>query len=117
MGNRLLWVEFLFTPGCECAGPALRLLRRILGEKYGAVPVTVRVVADDFSARRYRYRGSPTIRFNGKDIERPASDPGAYHLGCRSYSAHGACQGVPDPELIRAALGSGPMPTDAQTSA
>lgn len=117
MGNRLLWIEFLFTPGCVCAGPTLRLLRRILGEKYGEVPVTVRVVADDFSARRYRYRGSPSIRVNGIDIEGPAPDPGEYHLCCRIYSPHGACQGVPDPELIRAALGSGPIPTDVQTSA
>lgn len=116
MGNRLLWIEFLFTPGCECAGPALRLLRRILWEKYGDVPVTVRIVADEESARRYRYRGSPTIRVNGMDIEGPAPDQ-EYHLWCRVYSPHGACLGVPSPELIRAALGLAPMPTDVQTSA
>lgn len=104
MGNGPLLIEFLFTPGCESAGRALRLLRRILWEEYGEVPVTVRVVADELTARRHHYRGSPTIRINGKDVKGPAPDPVERRACSRTYWPH-QCRGVPDPDLIREALG------------
>ena len=97
-------IEFLFTPGCCCAGPALRLLRRVLAEEHCEIPVTVRPIADEERAIRYHFHGSPTILVDGVDLEGPLLDRDGYHLRCRTYYPHGEHLGVPTADLIRAAL-------------
>jgi hypothetical protein len=99
-----LSIEFLFIPGCCCAGPALRLLRGVLAQEHCDAPVTVRAITDEERAARYRFHGSPTILVDGVDLEGPAPDRDGYHLRCRVYAPHGECPGVPAAELIRAAL-------------
>ncbi len=97
-------IEFLFTPDCCCAGPALRVLRQVLRAESCEAPVTVRCICDEEKAARYRFHGSPTILIDGVDLEGPALDRDRYHLRCRVYSPHGDCLGVPTADLIRAAL-------------
>lgn len=104
MCRKPLTIQFLFTPGCCCAGPALRLLRRVLREDYCEIPVTVRAIADDERAMRHRFHGSPTILVDGVDLEGPTVERDGYHLRCRTYHPHGECLGVPSAELIRTAL-------------
>lgn len=99
-----LSVEFMFSPGCCCAAPALRLLRRVLTEEHCNAPVTVRVVASREDAIRRRFSGSPTILIDGVDIEGPSTQGRGYDLGCRTYEPHGECPGVPDADLIRRAI-------------
>jgi hypothetical protein len=101
-------VEFLFSPGDPCAAPALRLLRNVLEELGCGGRVTVRVIADERAAVRHRFHGSPTIRIDGVDIEGPSVEREGYRLRCRIYESHGELPGVPDPQIIRAALQTHP---------
>lgn len=104
MCSKPLTIAFLFTPGCCCAGPALRLLRRVLAEDHCESRVTVRAIADEERAMRYHFHGSPTILVDGVDLEGPALDRDGCHLRCRTYYPHGECLGVPTADLIWTAL-------------
>lgn len=97
-------IEFLFTPGCCCAGPALRLLRTVLAEEHCQTSVSVRAIADEEQAIRYHFHGSPTILIDGVDLEGPTLARDGYHPRCRTYHPHGECLGVPSADLIRTAL-------------
>lgn len=103
-----LHIEFLFTPGCPSAGPALRLLRRVLAEESCEARVIVRPITDDDRALRHRFPGSPTIRINGVDIDGRSVEREDYQLRCRTYHPHGGHLGVPHPDTIRQALYSRP---------
>lgn len=103
-----LKVEFLFMPGCCCAGPALRLLRQVLAQEHREPHLTVRVIGTEEEAIRHHFHGSPTILIDGVDIEGPSAARQGYKLRCRSYYAHGDCPGVPNAELIRSAIHTHP---------
>lgn len=104
MGYEPLSVEFMFSPGCPCAGPALRLLRRVLAEEHCHPRLTVRVVISKEDAIRHRLFGSPTILMDGVDIEGPSAQRHGYRLTCRTYEGHGEYPGVPDADVIRRAI-------------
>lgn len=104
MCHKALTVEFLYTPGCGCAEPALRVLRQVLADEHCETPLVVRLIADEEEALRYRFHGSPTIRIDGVDIEGPSVERQPYSLRCRVYDPYGECSGVPEAEGIRAAL-------------
>jgi len=114
---RGLKIEFLFVPGCESAGPALRLLRQVLAQERCGAPVTVRIIQDEASAVRHRFHGSPTILIDGVDIERPPVNHDGYRLRCRTYFPHAGRPGVPPGELIRTALHIHPAKRRPLTSA
>lgn len=97
-------IEVLTVPGCPHAEETLSLLESILAEKRVAAAVTHVVVTDEQAARRLRFPGSPTIRFNGHDVE-PGAGALEFGLACRVYRDGDALQGVPPAALIRAALG------------
>ncbi len=99
-----LKIEFLFTPGCPSAWPALRLLRQVMGEEQCEARVIVRVITGHEEAIKARFHGSPTIRIDGVDIEGPSVERDGYHLRCRTYHPHGSHLCVPHPETIRQAL-------------
>ncbi len=99
-----LKIEFLFTPGCPAAWPALRLLRQVMGEEHCEARVIVRVITGREEAIKVRFHGSPTIRIDGVDIEGPSVERDGYHLRCRTYHPHGSHLCVPHAETIRQAL-------------
>lgn len=103
-----LKIEFLFTPGCPAAWPALRLLRRVLAEEQCEARVIVRAIVIHEAAIRVRFHGSPTIRVDGVDIEGPSIEREGYALRCRTYHPHGGQPGVPHPDTIRRALHTHP---------
>lgn len=108
MAYRRISVEFLFSPGDPCAAQALKLLRTVLTEEGYDSRLIVRVIADQQSATRHRFHGSPTIRIDGVDIEGPSVEREGYRLRCRIYHRHGELPGTPDREIIRAALRTHP---------
>ncbi len=103
-----LSVEFLFMPGCCCAGPALRALRQVLGEEHRDRLVRVTVINTEEEAIRKHFHGSPTVLIDGVDIEGPSMAREGHRLRCRVYRRHGECLGVPDADLIRAAIHTHP---------
>jgi hypothetical protein len=77
-------IELLYWEGCPSHPEALELLHEVLDEHGVATEVEVREVHTHEEAEALRFPGSPTIRFDGRDIDpdgarmRPA-------LSCRIY--------------------------------
>lgn len=102
-------VELLFMPGCQCARPALRLLRQVLMQEGRSAQVRIRVITSVEQAARHHFHGSPTILIDGVDIEGPQATRQECALKCRSYQRHRPdCPGVPEADLIRSAIHTHP---------
>ena len=77
-------IEFLFWEECPSHPEALALLRAVMEERGVADPIDVREVLTHEEAVELRFPGSPTIRVDGRDVDRDGADwpPG---LSCRVY--------------------------------
>ena len=96
-------VDLLYFDGCPNHIVAEEVLKEVMADENVQAPV-IRVQVDTpEDAVSQRFLGSPTIRFNGKDID-SAGDDGEYSLRCRVYRINGKLSGVPDKEMIRSAL-------------
>lgn len=96
-------IQLLFFDDCPNHIAAEKLLREVLVEEQIDAPITRIQVETPDEAHLYCFVGSPTIRFNGKDID-PGADDGQYSLRCRLYQHNGSFSGLPNKEVIRAAL-------------
>ncbi len=96
-------VELLYFDGCPNHIVAEEVLKEVMAEENVQAPVIRVQVETPEDAVSQRFLGSPTIRFNGEDID-PAGDDGQYSLRCRVYRINGKLSGVPNKEMIRSAL-------------
>ncbi len=98
-------IEFLYFEGCPSVQPSLNLLQKILQEAGVDSPVEMIAVESDAKAEALKFPGSPTIRINGKDIDK-THEPGSegYSQKCRVYDDSGVLKGIPPEELIRLAI-------------
>jgi len=97
-------VELLFWAGCPSHEKALAELREILAEE-GVDPraVVVREIETEGDAASERFIGSPTIRFDGAEVQPQPNEPAG--LTCRVYRRRdGRFSPTPDPEDVRDAL-------------
>lgn len=95
-------VEVLYVAECPAHAPALALLERILAEEGVAAGIHQVLVQDENMARALRFGGSPTIRIDGRDVERePVA--AAYGVCCRLYPASPET-GLPPAALVRQAV-------------
>jgi hypothetical protein len=97
-------ITFLYYEDCPSHDMALERLRRVLAQEDIEAEVEIVKVETDAQAQQLHFVGSPTIRIDGRDIERP--DPDAYYaLTCRAYRLEdGRISPLPSPEMIRRAL-------------
>jgi hypothetical protein len=61
-------------------------------------------VADADAATELRFRGSPTVRVNGRDVEPGADERGDFVFSCRVYGGERGFSGQPDAGWVRQAL-------------
>jgi hypothetical protein len=97
-------VELLFWAGCPSHEKALRELRAVIAEE-GLDPdaVVVREIDTESDAAQERFIGSPTIRFDGVEVQPEPNEPAG--LTCRVYRRRdGRFSPTPDPEDVRDAL-------------
>lgn len=97
-------IEFLYWDGCPSHPEALRRLRQVLEEEGIRDPVEVVRVETDEQAERLAFPGSPTIRFDGVDVQPETARRSGSALTCRAYWVDGRISPLPTPEMIRAAL-------------
>ncbi|MDQ3151082.1 MAG: thioredoxin family protein [Actinomycetota bacterium] len=97
-------VEMLHTEGCPHAVRYLPRLRRLAVDAGVGDPVRVRVIADDDTARRERFLGSPTVRVDGRDVDPGAGARRDYGLSCRLYAGQGGPSGAPPDEWVLATI-------------
>jgi hypothetical protein len=96
-------VEVLYVADCPSHAPAVAMLAAILAEE-GIMPDIHQVlVRDEAMARDLTFRGSPTIRIDGRDVEGEPAEEAGSAVCCRLY--HGSPRiGVPPAAMVRCAV-------------
>jgi hypothetical protein len=108
-------IEVFYVPDCPHHPSAVRQLIEVLSAEGVWTEINEIAVTDAKAAAEYRFRGSPTIRINGRDIAGDGADNGAgegagdsesplpFALACRMYP--GAREaGVPPREMMQRAV-------------
>lgn len=101
-------VALYYFDGCPSYQPALDNLKAALRLEQLPDEVELVQVADASDAQRQRFIGSPTIRFDGVDLEGPDAEARGYAFGCRVYTDGGDTAGWPSVQQIRHALQRAP---------
>ena len=93
-------IEVFYVLDCPHYPAALAELRRVLAVESIAAPISEILVDNPGMAEALRFRGSPTIRINGRDI---AGDSDLQHfaVSCRLYPGQKQ-PGVPSEMIHRA---------------
>ncbi|WP_324715421.1 DUF2703 domain-containing protein [Carboxydochorda subterranea] len=97
-------IEFLYWEECPSHDEALRRLREVLAEEGVRDPVEIIRVDTDEQAEALRFPGSPTIRFDGVDIQPEGAERAGSALTCRAYRVDGRISPLPTKGMIREAL-------------
>ena len=74
-------LELLFAPGCEAIESTVTMVKEALREVDLAADVSEIMVDTEDKARELKFLGSPSVRFNGRDIEPGADERQDYGLG------------------------------------
>jgi hypothetical protein len=96
-------VELLYVPDCAHYPSAVQQLREVLWGEGIRAEINEVIVRDTKAAEEYRFRGSPTIRINGRDIAGESHSPLSFVLACRIYSGTKEA-GVPSLEMMQRAV-------------
>jgi hypothetical protein len=97
-------VEILYFDGCPNHEPAVALVERIDHELGTGADVRLVNVADQETATRLRFLGSPTIRVDGVDVDPLTAQRSDYALSCRIFATDHGPAGQPEERWIRDAL-------------
>ena len=95
-------IEVLYVLDCPHYPAAMAELKSVLAIERISAPISEVLVASPSMAEALKFRGSPTIRINGRDI---AGDSELQHfaVSCRFYPGQKQ-PGVPPPEMIHRAV-------------
>ena len=96
-------VEILHVADCPTHLAAVALVRDVLANQGVAVDIREILVADEGMAKELDFRGSPTVRVNGRDVIEDVERPAATGLCCRLYSGS-THPGLPPVDAIRRAV-------------
>ena len=100
-------IELLYWDGCPSYPEALELLESVLAEHGVASEIEVHEVRSHDEAEALRFPGSPTIRFDGCDVDQAGAD-GQPSLSCRIYRLpDGRVSPVPSRSQLEEALSVG----------
>src|SRR5258708_616934 len=97
-------VQLFYFDGCPNHPGALERLKQILRQEGLPEQVEEMNGGSPEQAQALAFLGSPTIKINGVDVEPAARDSQTYAMACRTYRDAGKQEGLPDEEMIRAAL-------------
>jgi len=97
-------VEVLYFDGCPNHAPALALIERVAGELGLEPELRLVKVADQETAQRLRFLGSPTIRVGGRDVDPSTEERSDYALSCRVFRTEAGIAGQPDERWVRDAF-------------
>lgn len=99
-------VEILYLSDCPNYQPARAAVEQAMRSERVTAEVADIEVCDEAMAQALAFRGSPSIRVNGVDVEPAAAQAHDFHVSglcCRIYPSS-AGSGVPSLDTIRAAL-------------
>jgi len=96
-------IEVLYVPDCPHHPSAVKQLREVLLAEGVRTEIIEVAVTDAKAAEEFRFRGSPTIRINGRDTAGESHLPESFALACRMYPGAKAA-GVPPLEMMQRAV-------------
>lgn len=97
-------VQLLWFEGCPNHLAARTMIDDVLREGAGGARFEAIEVADDTTAARRRFPGSPTIRVDGNDIEPGYEECDDCTPRCRVYATPSGLRGVPERAWLERAL-------------
>ena len=100
-------VEILYVDECPNVEETRALVEHVAGQLRVDPEIQLVEVPDAEAARRLGFRGSPTVRVNGCDVEPAAAERDEIAFSCRLYNGPRGISGQPDASWIRAALAGG----------
>src|ERR1700722_19032901 len=104
MENRPEKIELLYWDGCPSHPEALALLHEVLARKGVVTEVELHEGRSQEEAEALHFPGSPTIRFDGRDVD-PEGAARRPALNCRIYRSEGGrISPVPSREQLEEAL-------------
>ena len=96
-------VEVFYVLDCSHHPRVVQELRNVLLSEGILEEIHEVAVSNSSAAREFKFRGSPTIRINGRDVAGESPEHELYALACRIYP--GAKEpGVPPVDMIRRAV-------------
>jgi hypothetical protein len=95
-------IELLYFDGCPGHEQLLPTVERIAAEN--GARLQLRQVETPEAAARERFLGSPTVRFDGTDVDPTATERQDFGLKCRIYRSAEGVSPLPPERWIRAAL-------------
>lgn len=101
-------IEFLYINGCPGKKRARELLEEVLEEENIDPEIETRKIETLEEAKEHNFPGSPTIRINGRDVEKSRRDTDYYSVTCRIYEIGDEKKGVPTKEMMRNTINSSP---------
>lgn len=102
-------IELLYFDGCPSYERLLPHLRGLLDQAGVTARLDLRRVESAEEALRLRFLGSPSVRVDGRDVERAAQDRADYGLKCRLYRTSDGTTGMPPDDWILRAIGGPPL--------
>ena len=100
----MMTIEIFYFADCPNSVPAFERVRAALESQHILAEVRMVEVYDQEEAAAYRFLGSPTIRVDGKDVEREARSRRDYGFMCRTYSTPSGKTGMPSMQMIMGAI-------------
>jgi hypothetical protein len=97
-------IEVMYLAGCQNHEPTLRLVREILLQEGLEAEVSEIRIEDNRMIQETAFPGSPTVRINGRDIEKDIGLGGVAGLSCRTYRENHVTQPLPGRAMILRAL-------------
>jgi len=97
-------VEILYFDGCPHHAVLAPRIREIATAAGIEIEVRHKLVPDAEAAERERFLGSPTVRFDGADVEPGAGQRDDFGIKCRLYRTLDGLRGMPADAWIHAAI-------------
>jgi len=96
-------VEILYVTDCPSHPAAVQLVRDVLISVGVTTEICEVLIKDNHMAKAFAFRGSPTIRVNGRDVAGESSQSTECAVSCRLYPDSNQI-GLPPSEWIRRAV-------------
>jgi hypothetical protein len=97
-------IEILARRDCDSRGMAISVVERVVEETGVPAEIEVVEVKTLAQAKRLLFPGSPTVRVDGRDVDRQPNGNGDFSLDDRVYRTGRGLAGWPDEQWVRDAI-------------
>jgi hypothetical protein len=97
-------IEILARKDCDSVGMAIAVVERVVAETGVPAEIEVIDVATIAQAKKLQCLGSPTVRVDGRDVDKQPNGHVDVSLDDRVYRTERGLAGWPDAEWVREAI-------------